>query len=475
MKGRKVVIGIDLGTGGARVVASDRDGNITASGEQPLAEPSPARPAGYCEQDTSDWWNATATALRQVASGLAGESRPLAIAVDSTSGTIVPVDENGNALAPAIMHNDTRASRQADEVAAAAGHPVSATFALPKALWIKQETPEVFRRTTRFVHETDFVVGKLTGTFDVSDTFNVLKMGYDLNEDKWPEFIETKLGIPLKMLPEVVEPGEVIGRVSGEASEETGIPKGTPVVAGATDSNAAFFASGATCEGEWNSTLGTSLAFKGISRSYITDTLGRVYCHRHPERLWLPGSASNTGADCMRVMFGNEYESLNETVVGHFPSRLIVYPLVRKGERFPFIDEDAGGFIVGDPTDRLNLFAAYMEGVAYVERWAYELFESLGAPVGDTVYATGGGARSDTWLRVRANVLNRVIARSAVAESAMGAAIIAASRTMYASLSEASRNMVKLDLKIEPEPHTARRYDELYARFRQETSKRGYG
>lgn len=475
MKGRKVVIGIDLGTGGARVVASDRDGNITASGEQPLAEPSPARPAGYCEQDTSDWWYATATALGQVASGLAGDSRPLAIAVDSTSGTIVPVDENGNALAPAIMHNDTRASRQADEVAAAAGHPVSATFALPKALWIKQETPDVFRRTTRFVHETDFVVGKLTGTFDVSDTFNVLKMGYDLNEDKWPEFIETKLGIPLKMLPEVVEPGEVIGRVSGEASEETGIPKGTPVVAGATDSNAAFFASGATCEGEWNSTLGTSLAFKGISRSYITDTLGRVYCHRHPERLWLPGSASNTGADCMRVMFGNEYESLNETVVGHFPSRLIVYPLVRKGERFPFIDEDAGGFIVGDPTDRLNLFAAYMEGVAYVERWGYELFESLGAPVGDTVYATGGGARSDVWLGVRANVLNRVIARSAVAESAMGAAIIAASRTMYASLSEASRNMVKLDLKIEPEPHTARRYDELYARFRQETSKRGYG
>ena len=364
MKGREVVIGIDLGTGGARVVASDRNGNVTASGEQPLAEPSPARPAGYCEQDTSDWWHATATALRQVASGLARDSRPLAVAVDSTSGTIVPVDENGNALAPAIMHNDTRASRQADEVAAAAGHPVSATFALPKALWIKQETPDVFRRTTRFVHETDFVVGKLTGTFGVSDTFNVLKMGYDLNEDKWPEFIETKLGIPLKMLPEVVEPGEVIGTVSSEVSEETGIPKGTPVVAGATDSNAAFFASGATCEGEWNSTLGTSLAFKGISRSYITDTLGRVYCHRHPERLWLPGGASNTGADCMRVMFGNEYESLNETVGGHFPSRLIVYPLVRKGERFPFIDEDAGGFIVGDPTDRLNLFAAYMEGVA---------------------------------------------------------------------------------------------------------------
>jgi len=475
MKGREVVIGIDLGTGGARVVASDRNGNITASGEQPLAEPSPARPAGYCEQDASDWWYATATALKQVTSGLRRDSNLLAIAVDSTSGTIVPVDENGGALAPAIMHNDTRASKQADEAAAAAGHPVSATFALPKALWIKQETPEVFHKTTRFVHETDFVVGKLTGTFGVSDTFNVLKMGYDLREDKWPEFIETKLGIPLKMLPEVVEPGEIIGGVCTEASEETGIAKGTSVVAGATDSNAAFFASGAAREGEWNSTLGTSLAFKGISRSYITDTLGRVYCHRHPERLWLPGGASNTGADCMRVMFGNEYELLNKKVQGHFPSRLIVYPLVRKGERFPFIDEDAGGFIVGDPTDKVELFAAYTEGVAYVERWGYELFESLGAPVGDTVYATGGGSRSDTWLAVRANVLNRVMARADVAESAMGAAIIAASRTMYTSLPEAGANMVKLDLKIEPEPEAAMRYDALYTRFREETSRRGYG
>ena len=475
MKGREIVIGIDLGTGGARIVASDRNGTITAFAEQQLAEPSPVRPTGYCEQDTSDWWDTTVAALRQLASTLDENSRPLAVAVDSTSGTIVPIDENGNALAPAIMHNDTRASRQADEVAAVAGHPISATFALPKALWIKQVMPEVFRRTRRFVHETDFVVGKLTGEFGVSDTFNVLKMGYDLHQDKWPEFIETKLGIPRNMLPKVVEPGEVIGTVSADASEETGLPAGTPVVAGATDSNAAFFASGAAREGEWNSTLGTSLAFKGISRSCIMDPLNRAYCHRHPEHLWLPGSASNTGADCMRVMFGDEYESLKDGVEDHLPSRMLVYPLVRKGERFPFIDHNAVGFIVGDLTDKLDLVAGYMEGVAYVERWGYELFESLGAAVSETIYATGGGARSDAWLQVRANVLNRVIARTAVAESAMGAAIIAASRTMYASLSEASRNMVTLQLKVEPQPEAAERYKELYALFRKETSKRGYG
>jgi sugar (pentulose or hexulose) kinase len=475
MKQHEVVVGIDLGTGGARIVASDRHGTIAASATQQLPEPPPAQGPGYCEQDPSGWWETTAHALRQLVSQLAGSVRVVAAAVDSTSGTVVPIDEHGTALTPAIMHNDTRASSQADEVAAITGHPVSATFALPKLLWLKQESPAVFRRARRFVHATDFVVGKLTGEFGVSDSFNVLKMGYDLRQDRWPEFIEAKLGVPLRMLPKVVEPGEVIGAVSAKASHETGLSKGTPVVAGATDSNAAFFASGAAGEGEWNSTLGTSLAFKGVSRSYISDALGRVYCHRHPEHLWLPGSASNTGADCIRTVFGSDYEALEGEVAAHLPSRLLVYPLVRKGERFPFIDHDAAGFVLGHPASELALLAGYMEGVAYVERWGYEVFESLGAPVRDTLYATGGGARSETWLQVRANVLDRRIARASVAESAMGAAIIAASRTMYDSVSEASGSMVRLDLEIEPQPQAVDVYRDLYDRFRNEMCKRGYG
>jgi sugar (pentulose or hexulose) kinase len=246
-------------------------------------------------------------------------------------------------------------------------------------------------------------------------------------------------------------------------------------MAGATDSNAAFFASGAVSEGEWNSTLGTSLAFKGISRSYISDALGRVYCHRHPEHLWLPGSASNTGADCIQTVFGSKCDALEGEVAAHLPSRLLVYPLVRKGERFPFIDHEALGFVIGHPGSELDLLSGYMEGVAYIERWGYEVFESIGASVRETIYATGGGARSDTWLKVRANVLGRKIARARVAQSAMGAAIIAASHTLYNSVSEASKHMVKLDLEIEPESQAVQMYQDLYDRFKGEMSKRGYG
>jgi xylulokinase len=474
MKRQDIVVGLDLGTGGARAVACTILGTIVASGEQILHEECATRKPGHSEQDASNWWTVTASALRQLTSRFNSGDRLKAIAVSSTSGTIVPIDDRGNALAPAMMHNDTRAGKQAEEVGAAAGHPVSATFALPKALWVKQERPEVFRKAVRFVHEADFIVGKLSGEFGVTDTFNVLKMGYDLIQNRWPDFIETKLGIPLEMLPTVVEPGEIIGKVTTPAAHETGLPEGTPVVAGATDSNAAFFASGAARDGEWNSTLGTSLALKGISRDFIADPLGRVYCHRHPERMWLPGGASNTGADFMRMLFENDYEVLNSRVAERFPSTVLVYPLARKGERFPFINNEAAGFVVGNAADRVDLFAGYMEGVAYIEKWGYDLLESLGAPVKETVYATGGGSRSNVWLQVRANALNRVLARATFAESAMGAAIIAASRTMYPSLSDASKKMVQLESKVEPEPPLAEKYEAIYLQFRDEMKKRGY-
>jgi sugar (pentulose or hexulose) kinase len=122
----------------------------------------------------------------------------------------------------------------------------------------------------------------------------------------------------------------------------------------------------------------------------------------------------------------------------------------------------------------VDLFAGYMEGVAYIEKWGYDLLENLGAPVKETVYATGGGSRSNVWLQVRANALNRVLARATFAESAMGAAIIAASRTMYPSLSDASKKMVQLESKVEPEPPLAEKYEAIYLQFRDEMKKRGY-
>ncbi len=170
-----------------------------------------------------------------------------------------------------------------------------------------------------------------------------------------------------------------------------------------------------------------------------------------------------------------DYNIINKNIEDFIPTNIILYPLARQGERLPFIDETAEGFIVGNAKNETELFAAYLEGVAFVERWCYELMEDLGAPTGDLLYSTGGGSANAVWTRIRASALKRQIIKPAITECAMGTAIIAASRTLFSSLAEASKAMVKQDIKIDPDPHLANLYDEKYALFRNECSARDLG
>jgi len=467
-----VVIGIDLGTGGARVMAVTADGSIAGEARQPLARLSLNPRPGFEEQDPADWRSAVFGALKRLMDQLKGHYHPVAAAVDATSGTIVPVGNDGQPLYAGIMHNDTRGVSQTEWIAQVIGKKMSPTFALPKLLWLRDEEPGIYKKSAKIIHQADWIVGTLTDNYGVSDTFNVLKMGYDVAADCWPPFLNRDLSISLSLLPEVVHPGSHIGNITTGAAKETGIPAGMPVMAGATDSNAAFFASGAGGGGDWNVTLGTTLAFKGIAQNFIEDPLGRVYCHRHPDGIWLPGGASNTGADWIKEKFDGRHEDYPVNA-GDPPAKCMVYPLVRRGERFPFLHNRAEGFVIGDTGDKADLFKGHMEGLAYTERWCVEVLEGLGAPV-HKMYATGGGAQNRDWLQIRANVLNRPFARAQDAESAKGVAIIAASATFYSTVAEACRHMVTLDLEIKPKRDLVEQYQKIYGRFREEMTERGY-
>jgi len=467
-----VVIGIDLGTGGARVMAVTANGNIAGEARQALVRPSLNPRFGFEEQDPADWQNAVFGALKRLMIQLNERYRPIAGAVDATSGTIVPVGKDGQPLYAGIMHNDTRAVSQTKWIAQVIGKTMSPTFALPKLLWLRDEEPDIYKRSAKIIHQADWIVGSLTDNYGVSDTFNVLKMGYDLTTDSWPSFMDQDLSISLSLLPEVVRPGSHIGNITADTAIKTGIPEGMPIMAGATDSNAAFFASGAGGEGDWNVTLGTTLAFKGITQDFIDDPLGRVYCHRHPDGMWLPGGASNTGADWIKEKFRGHHEDYPVNAANP-PAKSMIYPLVRQGERFPFLHNQAEGFVIGDTGDKTDLFRGHMEGLAYIERWCTEVLEGLGAPI-HKMYATGGGAQNRDWLQIRANVLNRPFARAQYAESAKGVAIVAASSTFYSSVSEACRHMVTLDLEIQPKRDLVEQYQKIYTRFREEMTERGY-
>lgn len=481
-------LGLDVGTQGVRVIVCDADGGILAQSSEQFAPPQSVEliPPGWAEQDPLCWWNAAVGCLhgaveqlRQSGLSPAGIS---AVAVDSTSGTVLALDDAGNPLRPAIMYNDTRAVAEAVECNLAGagltvklGYQFSSAFALPKVLWVMRHEPEVFERAV-FVHAADYIVGRLTGSFLVSDTSNALKTGYDLISGRWPEFIESGLGIPAEKLPQVVSPGTVIGEVSDECARRTGLVRGTPVVAGVTDGTAGFLASGAVQVGDWNSTIGTTLVVRGVSSRLINDPQGRIYCHAHPDGCWLPGGASNSGAECLQQLFqGRDLDQLNAYVPQYSPTMLLIYPLVRTGERLPFVNPSAEGFIIGEPRDSRELYAAYLEGVGYVERWCYELMEELGAEMGDTIYTTGGGAKSPEWMQVRADIMNKRVVRPASTECAMGAAAVAASRTLYPSLEEAVRGMVNPGLSVDPDPSRTDLFEQRYRAFRDVCARRGYG
>ncbi len=482
-----LVLGIDVGTQGARVLAADPRGHIIAQEARGFARLStPDLPPGHLEQDPNEWWNATRECLRGAVAQLRAQGLDpreiVAGAVDSTSGTIVLLDAQQQPLRPALLYNDRRAQAEADEINAASlafqqkvGYRFNSSFALPKILWLARHEPETWKRTRLVVHAADYIVGKLTGVFDASDQSNSLKTGFDLVDFEWPPFVEQGLGIERRRLPRVVRSGEFIAHVSKECADETGLARTTQIVAGMTDGSADQVASGACRLGDWNSVMGTTLILKGLTPQLLHDPLGRVYCHRHPLGYWMPGGASNVGAQALDAGFPNvDKKAFDRAALELSPTALTIYPLTQKGERFPFNRPEARGFVEGEARSEHELYAAYLEGVAFVERLAYDVVRGLGAEVKGRIFTTGGGARSVEWMQIRADVLRAELARAVNANAAMGSAITAASRTLFENLEEAAAQMVTVDCVISPRQELLPRYGEAYQRFVAALRRRGF-
>ncbi len=489
------VIGIDVGTQGARVVVCNQQGTVLAQADESFPVSRPGQlPPRWAEQEPETWWAAVVACLGQVAADLRRQGiDPAAIAaisLTSTSGTVLPVDPQGQPLRPALMYNDSRAQAEAKQVqtagqaqAAALGYQFNASFALSKILWLCEHEPALFAAAHCFIHAADFIVGRLTGAYGVSDFSNALKTGYDLLNDRWPLFIESELGIPLERLPAVVKPGTPIAKTSLACAEATGLPAGIPVLAGMSDGCASQISTGAMAPGDWNSTLGTTLVIKGVTERLLLDPQGRIYSHRHPDGYWLPGGASNTGGEAIALRFPPEHwAELNEQALTLTPTDTLIYPLTRTGERFPFAHPTATGFTLKltpdhpttPPPSLASDYTAHLEGVGYVERLAYDTLAEIGAVIGDTIYSAGGATHSRTWSQIRADILGRTLVRPEVTGGAMGAAIIAAAGVWYQGIIPATRAMVRLVERVEPRPALAAAYEERYRQFREACQTRGY-
>lgn len=478
--------GIDIGTQGARVVLMDAAGELVASAEEvfPLSE------ASREEQPAEQWWDACVRLLvtvTEAASRQVDISAVTAVAVTSTSGTVIPLDAKYMPLYPAIMYSDPRSAAEGRRCQEAAqryypgGYSgFNASSGLSKMVWFAGRYPSLTERIHLWVHAADLITGRLSGRWGVTDDTNSLKSGFDVKERIWPSYIYEQLPIKREWLPEVVRSGTPIGTMSVELASRLGLRDGIQVVAGMTDGCASQVASGAVSLGDWNTTIGTTMVIKGVTVRELKDSGDCLYNHRHPEGYWMPGGASNTGGDWVTRDFREDLVGLNKAAAGLIPTGLMAWPLIRRGERFPFVAAEAEGFgpeAWGDSPGGLSAahrFAANMEGVAYIERYAYDMIRRLSGEEIKAVFTAGGASNSEVWLTIRSSVLNLPLYKMMHVTGAAGAAILAASQTHYTSLTEAGRAMTRIEKEVHPQPGLVAVYEEGYRQFLRILQEKGY-
>jgi sugar (pentulose or hexulose) kinase len=462
-------IGIDIGTQGARIALLDNKGHLKLSVEEVF----PLNESSREEQSPTMWWNSCLKSLQQLTKEAGDEvlKNVVSIAVTSTSGTVIPLDKNNEPVHNAIMYSDQRSSVVAERCTKAAlkyhnkGFTAfNSSTGLSKMVWFVETYPAKVNQIDKWVHAADYVTGKLSNIWGVTDYTNPFKSGFDVADFYWPAYLYEELRLKKEWLPKVYPSGEVIGEIDIELAKQFGLPSHVKITTGITDGCASQIASGAMNVGDWNTTIGTTLVVKGVTRNEVLDPLGRIYSHRHPEGFWMPGGASNTGADWVTQEFAADLTSLNEQATSLFPTGYLNYPLRQKGERFPLNAPQALGFKV-DGLTRAEEFTANMEGVAFIERYAFELIEALANEKVDRVFTAGGASNSEVWLRIRANVLNKPIYKMKHVSGAVGAAILAASKTYFSNLTEATKALTVIESEILPEKELVDRYQLIYLKF----------
>ncbi|MEH1874080.1 FGGY-family carbohydrate kinase [Nostoc sp.] len=408
-------LGIDFGTSGARAMVIDREASIQAQVQYPFQDSAAA-------VTPKIWQEALFVLLEQIPKQLRREIK--AIAINGTSSTVLLVDAAGNPTDAPLLYNDTRGSLVLEHLRSIAppNHTVlSATSSLAKLLWMRQQP--AFSEARYFLHQADWLAFLLHGQLGISDYHNALKLGYDVEELKYPEWLEL-LQIPIQ-LPKVLTPGTPIAELRPEIADKFGLRRDCLLCAGTTDSIAAFLASGAKLPGEAVTSLGSTLVLKLLSRTRQEDARYGIYSHRLGD-LWLTGGASNTGGAVLKQFFTNaELESLSCKIDASIASELDYYPLLKAGDRFPINDPNLPPRLSPRPNNPVEFLHGLLESIARIEARGYELLQHKGADKLSRVYTAGGGAANETWTGIRARYLQVPVVASVYTEAAYGTALLA--------------------------------------------------
>jgi len=487
-KDTQIFIGVDLDDVCVCAIAvSDTGQTVTeTSCKYDLTKNHP--PKDFVEQPCECWWQATVYALGHLVSQLRNKgfdlSQLMGISVSSQPGTIVIMERTGKSLYPAIMANDARAEEQAtrlnsigQEHVKKVGCPFRATDAIAKIVWFKEKEPDLYENAF-FVHQADYIVGKLKGKIDFTDSTLASTTGCDPCGNCWPDWLDYEMHLSVReRLPELGQTGTFVGRVTSEAAKLTGLVAGLPVLLGCNSQTAAFLSSGAKKSGDFFTIFDETIQIDGITRKMLRYPQNIIKMNRLPDSEWFFSTRTNTGTEWINVWFNEQFARDNiEKVEPLLPTKYLAFPNVRRGEIFPFYSNSAEGFISPATDDRLGQFAACIQGTAFVERMIYQKINDMvdNSEMGN-IYSIGPWCQSDLWMQCRADVTERIVHRLPETHGAdFGAAIVAAMGTKFHSLEEASNAMLHIEKSFHPNPDRMVRFKEHYMDFLATMEEQGY-
>lgn len=486
------LIGLDIGTTGCKCTIFGIDGKAGAYSYSEYDTKSPR--SGYFEIDPDEVWESVKKVIFNAVSSYRGENIK-ALSISSFGEAVVLVDKNDKVLANSILYMDRRGADECKiieeilgkekimQIAGVSSHPM---YTINKIMWIKKNVPEIYNRACRFMLFGDFISYRLAGDAVIDHSLASRTMTFDIVSKKWSDKILEIADIDEKKFSKIAPSGTIIGRVRREIAKEIGLSDDILVVTGGHDQVCAAVGAGVLNEGMAIDGIGTvecitpvfnrpvinkvmlknkyncvPFAKKGMYASYAFNFTGGslLKWYRDTFASYLKEYADKTGM--------NTYEFLDKAASKN-PTRLLVIPHFA-GAGTPYMDTDAKGAILGLDlnTSAPEIYRAMLEGVTYEMALNVECLQIAGIEI-STLRAVGGGARSDLWLQIKADIMQRKVERLNIDEAGtLGAAIIAGTATgVFGTFQEAASLLIKVKKEFFPDLRQGDIYSENFKKYK---------
>lgn len=482
-----MIIAHDLGTTGDKASLHGDDGHLMSAITIPYSTQYGEH--GIVEQDPNDWWNAVAQATRVLLERTSTSKD--AVKAISFSGQMmgaVFLDSQLEPVRPSMIWADTRSGQQCDSLITQVGlqrgykitgHQLNPTYSLTKIMWLRDNEPEMFARVHKVCLAKDFIVARLTGRLATDPSDASSTNAYDQTEGCWSEEILSAAGIDPHLLPEIVPSTTIVGTVRASAAEATGLATDTAVVIGGGDGPLAALGAGIVGPEDGAYVyLGSSSWVSVAANQPLLDPQMRTMTFDHviPGR-YVPTATMQAGGGSLQWIAeilqpgsaSTKFEHLlSEADTAEASSEGLYFLPHLLGERSPYWNPDARGAFLGLSRHhgRAHMVRAVVEGVAFNLFTCVEAFRDAGIGV-DRVDAIGGGAKSDTWLQIIADVWGTTVRRRSIVDEAnsLGAAVVAGVATGLLGDFSATHSLSEVTAEFLPDPERHGKYADRHAVF----------